>query len=106
MTSTAKELYGTVVDTMLQNPDVTQSQKRGFGSGLRVGGKVFAMLVKSKLAVKLPPNSIEELLAKGEGELYESGGRPTKDWIVVESNSQERWLSLAQEAMEYVAAKS
>lgn len=105
MPTPSKEAYTRVVQTLTTNPDVTQSQKSGFGSGLRVGGKVFAMLVKGKLTVKLPPYIIDELLAKGQGELYVSGGRTTKDWIVLESEDEEEWLSLANEAMTFVASK-
>jgi hypothetical protein len=33
-------------------------------------------------------------------------GRLMKEWVAVESTSEEEWLSLAREAMEFVASKS
>jgi hypothetical protein len=103
---TPQERYAAIVEELLfSNPDVTQSKKRGFGSGLRISGKVFAMLVKDKLVVKLPQQRMEELVASGEGEPYEYGGRITKEWVTVEPTSDERWLTLAREAMEFVASK-
>ncbi len=106
MSTRPQDTYTMVSNALMENPDVTQSQKRGFGSGLRVSGKVFAMMVKGKLVVKLPPHLIDELLAKGEGEPYVSGGRATRDWIVVESEDGDRWLTLAKEAMSFVSSRS
>jgi len=106
MPITPQQRYTNLVGTLLDNPDVTQSEKRGFGSGLRVGGKVFAMLVKGQLVVKLPQPRIAEMIAKGEGEPYHYGnGRVTKGWLTVQETSEEEWLPLAREAMEFVAAK-
>jgi hypothetical protein len=101
----SSEAYKTLVETLTEYPEVTQSQKSGFGSGLRKDGKVFAMLVKGKLCVKLPEQLVEEVLVKGEGELYMSGGRPTKDWVLIDSDDEERWLALANSAMDYVSTK-
>jgi len=103
---TPQERYATLVGTLLNNPDVTQSEKRGFGSGLRVNGKVFAMLVKGNLVVKLPQQRVVDLIACGEGEPYYYGnGRVTKEWVTVEPASEERWLPLAREAMEFADSK-
>jgi TfoX/Sxy family transcriptional regulator of competence genes len=105
-TVTPQERYATLVNQLLSNPDVTQSEKRGFGSGLRVNGKVFAMLVKGKLVVKLPQQRVISLITSGEGEPYYYGnGRVTKEWVTVESASEERWLPLAQEALEFADSK-
>lgn len=101
-----KERYAMLVGELLNNEEVTQSKKRGFGSGLRVNGKVFAMLVKDRLVVKLPQGRIDELTAAGEGEPYEYGGRVTKEWVTVDPTSEDRWLPLAKEAMEFAASKA
>ena len=103
---TAKERYTKIVEEFLGHPDVTQSKKRGFGSGLRVNNKVFAMLVKDKLVVKLPQQRVEELITSGGGGPYEHDqGRVMKEWVTVDTAAEERWMPLALEAMEYVAAK-
>ena len=65
------------------------------------------MLVKGKLVVKLPRPRVDALITSGEGERFDPGhGRPMKEWVAVESTSEEEWLSLAREAMEFVASKS
>jgi len=57
---TPEERFATIVEALLSNPDVTPpsdgpQSKKGFGSsGLRINNKIFAMLVKDKLVVKLP----------------------------------------------------
>lgn len=103
--STPEERYAAIVEALLGDPDVTQSRKRGFGSGLRVRGNVFAMLVKGKLVIKLPQQRMATLIAAGEGEPYESGGRITKGWFAVEPTAEEGWLPLAREALAFAASK-
>jgi hypothetical protein len=100
---TPSEMYGKLADTLLIQPEVTQLKKKGFGSGLRIQNKVFAMLVSGKLIVKLPKERVEILILSGEGERYDHGhGRLMKEWLIVESSSLENWMHLVKEAMEYV----
>ena len=102
---TPEERYTTIVEALLSDSDVTQSKMFG-SSGLSIGGKVFAMLVKGKLVVKLPKPRVDVLIASGEGERFDPGhGRLMKEWLTVEPTSEEGWLPLAREAMEFVASK-
>lgn len=104
MNFTPQAQYTLVVETLCSNPDVTQSKKRGLGAGLRIHGKVFAMLAKGKLVVKLPQQRVQALIAAGEGEPYYAGnGRMTKEWVAIDPTSAAEWLPLASEAMEFVA---
>ena len=101
------ELFASVVDALERGTGVTQS--RMFGSpGLKVGGKVFAILVKGKLVVKLPKEEVGALVASGQGAYFDSGhGRPSKQWVAMEPNGPSgpsEWLSLAQEARDFVAS--
>ncbi len=112
MSVTPEERFATVVAELLNNPGVTPPPdgplaKKKFGSsGLRVHNKIFAMLVKDKLVLKLPSQRVETLIASGDGEPFESGpGRVMKEWVTVEPTSKEEWLPLAREAMEFVASK-
>ena len=77
-----------------------------FGSvGLKVSGKVFAMLVKGKLVVKLPQERVATLIASGTGEHFEPGhGRIMKEWVAIQPSSRSEWLSLAGEAKDFVAS--
>jgi TfoX/Sxy family transcriptional regulator of competence genes len=102
-----EERYGSLVDELLSSTDATLSDKKGFGSsGLWVGGRLFAMLVEDRLVVKLPRQRVEALIAAGEGERFDPGhGRLMKEWLTVAPTSEERWLPLASEALEFVASK-
>ena len=82
--------------------------RRGFGaSGLKIDGKIFAMLVRGNLVVKLPKPRVDALVATGDGERYDPrrDGRQMKEWASVPSVSQAEWLSLAQEALDFVASR-
>jgi hypothetical protein len=78
-------------------------KRSSFGSnGLRVDGRIFAMLVRADLVVKLPGPRVAELIETGRGEPFDAGkGRPMKEWVVVRS-APSTWVDLAQEARRYV----
>lgn len=110
---TPEERFATIVEECLSNPDVTppadetQSKKNFGSSGLKIHNKIFAMLVRGKLVVKLPKARVDALVASGDGERYDPrhSGRLMKEWITVEPASQMEWLPLAKEAMEFVASQ-
>ena len=106
---TPEERFATIVEALLSHPDVTPpSDGKGFGSsGLKVQNKIFAMLVEGKLVVKLPKPRVDALVASGEGERFDPrhDGRLMKEWVTVEPTSEEEWLPLAREAMEFVASQ-
>jgi TfoX/Sxy family transcriptional regulator of competence genes len=111
--ATAEERYESLCRTLLDEPAVTREsgatqQRTGFGSSaLKVDDKIFAMLVNGRLVVKLPRHAVEALVASGEGERYDPGrGRLMKEWVALESQSEEQWLRLAKEALEFVARRS
>ncbi len=63
----ADHLFETVIAQLVGRPGITKS--RMFGStGVKVGGKVFAILVKGKLVVKLPKERADALVGSGAGE--------------------------------------
>lgn len=106
--ATAEDRYAAVVEELLGDPGVSRSEKRGFGSsGLWVTGRVFVMLVKDELVVKLPRRRADELVADGQGARFEPGpGRVMKEWLAVPPTSAADWLGLAREAREFVASSS
>ncbi len=111
--STPEERFAAVVGEMLSNPAVSppldepQARKRFGSSELKVHNKIFAMLVRGKLVVKLPRSRVDALVDSGGGEHFDPrhDGRLMKEWLVVGSASEEEWLSLAREAMEFVESK-
>jgi hypothetical protein len=104
--------YAAIVAALCDNPDVTHASdltpQKSFGkTELKVHGKIFAMLVKGRLVVKLPKLRVDALIAAGAGERFDPrhDGRLMKEWITIDPTLAEQWLSLAQEAREFVGAK-
>jgi TfoX/Sxy family transcriptional regulator of competence genes len=83
--------------------DKRVEQGRMFGSvSLKVNGKVFAMLVKGRLVVKLPRERVDALITSGSGDYFDPGhGKLMKEWAAVSSASRS-WVPLAKEAYSFV----
>lgn len=81
------------------------SGRRGFGSdALQVGGRIFAMHRRGRLVLKLPRERVATLVASGDGEPFDAGkGKPMKEWIMLLPGTDEQQLSLAKEALTFVA---
>ena len=110
---TPDERWAALVEAMLGRPDTTYGSpdsgpRRAFGStSLKTDGKIFAMLVKDRLVVKLDRRRVETLVAKGQGERFDPGhGRLMKEWLsVAEPASDDAWLELATESEAFVAKR-
>ncbi len=103
--STAEEYFATIVEALVGMPGVTAPEGRGFGaSGLKIRGKIFAMLSSTgEFVVKLPARRVDALIASGEGTRFDPGhGRLMKEWVAVAPTAAEQWLPLAREAMAFV----
>ncbi len=72
--------------------------------GLKVDGKIFAMLVRGSLVVKLPRERVAELVDSGRGHQFDPrrDGRLMKEWVVLEG-TEPPWLDVAREAYQFVA---
>jgi len=104
--SDADARFAAVAGAFRGEPDVgLPGDGKGFGSsGLRVRGKIFAMLSSGQqLVAKLPADRVDALLASGDGEPYDPGhGRLMKEWVALKPSSSMEWLPLAREALEFV----
>lgn len=110
MNNSPQECYAAIVEALLNEADVTDgsSEQRGFGSSeLKVGGKIFAMLSKDRLVVKLPRRRVDALIAAGAGDRFDPrrDGRLMKEWVTIPATAQDQWLPLAREALRFVAPK-
>jgi hypothetical protein len=69
---------------------------------LTVNGKIFAMLVRGSLVVKLSKQRVDELVAAGVGRYFDPGhGRLMKQWISV-GLGRAPWVELAKDAYVFV----
>jgi len=75
----------------------------GFGSAaLRLHNKIFAMLVRDHLVVKLPKARVDALVADGEGVRFDANkGTPMREWFSLAPASRLAWSPLAREALEF-----
>lgn len=100
--------YAELVASFRATPGLTSlSEGRGFGSTgqLKVDGRIFAMLVRDALVVKLPRARVDELVGGGEGTRFDAGkGTPMREWFVLSSGSRKSWKALANESLAFVAA--
>lgn len=104
---TIEARYAQLAERMKRIPGVTHvTEGKGFGSSgqLKVQGRIFAMLVRGELVLKLPRDRVDELIATGHGKRFDAGkGKPMREWFVLSPTSSKRWHLLAEEAMRFVA---
>jgi hypothetical protein len=101
----AEQLFGEIVERLAAEPEVQPpSRGSGFGaSGLKAGGKLFALLSKGRLVVKLPRQRVDELIGAGTAERFDPGhGRLMKEWATIDPKHDHLWESLAREALQFV----
>jgi hypothetical protein len=99
----AEEAFARVTRAFSKDAEV--SFGRLFASdGLKVHNKIFAMLVRGSLVLKLPKARVDELIAAGHCDRFDPGhGRLMKEWVVIAEGSGD-WLALAREARKFVGA--
>jgi hypothetical protein len=98
----AESAFAKLQERFSAEPDVELGTGFGSAPGLRVAGKIFAMLPHGELVVKLPPESCATVLQAGEGRPFVVGRRTMREWLVVEGVDLEEWSALAAEALAYV----
>ena len=100
----ATQSYDAVLAALASHPEVSRSEKKGFGFGaLMVRGKLFASLRGEGLLLKLPAARVAMLVASGEGDPFDANkGRPMKEWVVLRPDAVTSWLEMASEALAFV----
>ena len=101
---TPEQRYQDLVDELAGEEGVLVPQRgSGFGrSALRYRRKIFAMLVRGQLVVKLPRPRVDELVAAGHGERFHaSKGTPMKEWFSLDPRAGLAWPPLAREALAF-----
>ncbi|MGH2489621.1 MAG: MmcQ/YjbR family DNA-binding protein [Candidatus Limnocylindria bacterium] len=94
-------IFAALAETYLALPDVTAGTGFGGSPGLRRHGKIFAMLVRGSLVVKLPRERAEEIVASGDATAFDPGhGRLMREWIEVPVGRADDWAVLVEEAFQ------
>ena len=94
--------FAEIADRLRTEPDIDEGTGFGSSPGLRVNRKIFAMLVRDELVLKLPATRCAELVSAGVAIPFERGrGRPTKEWITLHA-ALDTWPTLTDEALTYV----
>jgi TfoX/Sxy family transcriptional regulator of competence genes len=104
MVRTPEQLWEPLAKAQLAKRGVTSGTGFGTNEGLRISGKIFAMLVRGELVVKLPKNRVDELVDVGAARRFDAGkGRSMKEWASVPASASRRWKGLVEEARTFVA---
>lgn len=100
--SAAQRFYDRQRATLLHDPSITE--KKMFGTtAMCVDGKVFMFAWKETLVMKLPAPLVAELVAAGDGELFDPGhGRTSATWAAIYPSVTGRWEHLAEKARSFV----
>ena len=80
----------------------------GFGrSALRYRRKIFAMLVRGRLVLKLPEARVSALVAAGAGVPFDANkGTPMREWLSLAPEAGLDWVPLAREALAFAGGPS
>ena len=103
-----EDRFDALVEQLAATPGVAPpGQGSGFGSSaLRFHSKIFAMLVRGRLVVKLPKARVDALVADGSGVRFDANkGTPMKEWLALDPSSRMDWSALAGEAMDFAARR-
>jgi hypothetical protein len=99
-----EDRFDTLVGTLVAIDGVTPpGAGTGFGANaLRYRKKIFAMLVRGRLVVKLPKVRVDALVTAGEGVRFDANkGTPMKEWLSLDPASGLAWEPLVDEALTY-----
>ncbi len=101
---TPEEKFDDLVAQFVGMPGIVPPHRTsGFGrNSLRFNGKIFAMLVRRELVVKLPAARVTELAAAGDGIPFDANkGIAMREWFALDAASSRSWFELAREALAF-----
>ena len=94
--------YAVVAKAFARDRQVTTGKVMA-SVGLKVKGKILAMLVRGRFVAKLPKARVDELVRSGAGEYFDPRGDGwlMKEWVVL-AGTKTPWIELAREARRFV----
>jgi hypothetical protein len=103
MPDDATTAFDRIAERYLPLPGVTEGTGFGGNAGLRAGGKIFAMIVRGALVVKLPRERVDALVGTSTAERFSPGAeRVMKEWVSVGVEDLGEWEGLVAEAFAFV----
>ena len=106
MARSPEQIWAAIAKAELARRGVTSGTGFGRNEGLRIGGKIFAMLVRGELMVKLASERVDELVTSGVAARFDAGkGRPMKEWAAIGPSASRRWRGLVEEARTFVGGR-
>jgi hypothetical protein len=97
--------FSAAVEPFSGDPRVTGGTGFGSSPGRRVDDRIFAMLVRGELVVKLPRERVDGLVDSGVARWFDAGkGRPLREWASIGPARADDWPALVAEAHAFVAS--
>jgi YjbR len=96
------DAFAVIAQALLGEPDVEEGTGFGTNPGLRVRGKIFAMLFHDELVLKLPAERSTDLVETGAASRFTVGKRHMREWVALGHGGELDWTELAREALTYV----
>ena len=101
------DLWGCLSEELLaSDPAIARSTMMGLPC-LRLDGAFFASLDKRSgdLLVKMPADEVSARVERGEGRAFAPAGRVFREWLAIDSDSEEEWRKAMAAAREFAATK-
>lgn len=73
-------------------------------SGLAINGAVFAIYVNDAIVLKLPEDTVRELVEMDRGQPFGMGGRIMREWVSLDGMDLAEQVTLAETSRTYVAS--
>jgi hypothetical protein len=96
------DAFAVIAEDLLREPGIEEGTGFGTNPGLRAGGKIFAILVRGELVVKLPADRCDAVARAGGAHRFTVGKREMREWVSVEPGGAHDWAALAREAAAFV----
>jgi hypothetical protein len=101
---TGEERFRSIRQGYVDRGGVTTGTGFGGNDGLRIDGRIFAMVVRGELVVKLPRARAAAMTERLEARPFEPGtGRVMREWVSVPVDRADAWPGLVDEAFAYVS---